>query len=124
MRMTLFVFRRELEAYFLTPIATVFLVAFLSLTAAVTFYLGDFLARGRADLQTFFSFHPWLYLAFIPALGMRLWAEDWKRRATDMLFIGLGRDDSYHGPYEVPSTTGFRDFCSDQIKRYHLEHAV
>jgi cation diffusion facilitator CzcD-associated flavoprotein CzcO len=55
---------------------------------------------------------------------MRLWAEDWKRRATDMLFIGLGRDDSYHGPYEVPSTTGFRDFCSDQIKRYHLEHAV
>lgn len=88
MRMTLFVFRRELGAYFHTPIAAVFLVVFLALTAAVTFYLGDFLARGRADLQTFFNFHPWLFLAFIPALGMRLWAEE-RRTGTFELLMTL-----------------------------------
>ncbi|HZH26337.1 MAG TPA: ABC transporter permease subunit [Azospirillaceae bacterium] len=85
MSSVLLVFRRELSAYFLTPIAPVFLVAFLALAAAVTFHLGDYLPRGRADLQPFFGFHPWLFLVFAPALGMRLWAEE--RRAGTLEFL-------------------------------------
>ena len=58
--------RRELVAYFSTPLAYVFIVIFLALAGATTFYFGGFFQRGQADLQSFFSFHPWLYLFLIP----------------------------------------------------------
>lgn len=70
------VFRREWGSYLATPVAYVFTVIFLMLAAALTFYLGNFLERGQADLQPFFAFHPWLYLFLVPALAMRLWAEE------------------------------------------------
>ena len=70
------VFRREWKSYLATPVAYVFTVIFLMLAAALTFYLGNFLERGQADLQPFFAFHPWLYLFIVPALAMRLWAEE------------------------------------------------
>ncbi len=70
------VFRREWSSYLATPVAYVFTVIFLMLAAALTFYLGDFFDRGQADLQPFFSFHPWLYLFIVPAVSMRLWAEE------------------------------------------------
>ncbi len=70
------IFRRELRSYFATPVAYVFIAAFLALSGALTFYAGDFLERGRADLQPFFFYHPWLYLLLIPAVSMRLWAEE------------------------------------------------
>ena len=70
--------RRELRSYFATPLAYVFIVIFLALAGAVTFYFGQFFDRGQSDLQPFFSFHPWLYLFLIPAIGMRLWAEERK----------------------------------------------
>src|SRR5262245_52801303 len=78
MRNTVAVLRRELAGYFATPVAYVFIVIFLALTGAFTYYIGNFFERGQADLQAFFLFHPWLYLLLVPAIGMRLWAEERK----------------------------------------------
>jgi len=78
MRNILTIFRRELASYFATPLAYVFIVIFLVLAGVLTFFLGNFFERGQADLQSFFSLHPWLYLVLIPALSMRLWAEERK----------------------------------------------
>lgn len=82
------VFRRELAGYFATPVACVFLVVFLALAGALTFYLGSFYERGQADLQPFFVFHPWLYLFLVPAVAMRLWAEE-RRSGTIELLLTL-----------------------------------
>jgi ABC-2 type transport system permease protein len=67
--------RRELSAYFTSPLAYVFIVIFLALAGGLTFFFGQWLERGQADLQVFFIYHPYLYLFLIPAVGMRLWAE-------------------------------------------------
>ena len=85
MSATLAICKRELAAYFSTPLAYVFIVIFLALTGAVTFYFGQFFNRGQADLQPFFAFHPWLYLFLIPAVGMRLWAEERKSGTIEIL---------------------------------------
>jgi ABC-2 type transport system permease protein len=79
------VFRRELASYFATPVAYVFIVIFLLLAGWFTFYLGGFFERGQADLVPFFSFHPWLYLFLIPAVAMRLWAEERKSGSIELL---------------------------------------
>ncbi len=79
------VFRRELTSYFRTPVAYVFIVIFLMLMGAFTFYLGGFYERGQADLRPFFDFHPWLYLFLVPALAMRLWAEERKSGTIELL---------------------------------------
>ena len=88
MRTTWVVFKRELASYFATPVAYVFIVIFLALAGALTFFLGNFFDRGQADLQPFFSFHPWLYLFLIPAIAMRLWAEE-RKTGTIELFLTL-----------------------------------
>jgi ABC-2 type transport system permease protein len=82
------IFQRELAGYFSTPIAAVFIVIFLMLSGAFTFYLGNFFVRGQADLAPFFDFHPWLYMVLIPALAMRLWAEE-RRSGTIELLLTL-----------------------------------
>ncbi len=82
------IFKRELAGYFGTPIAAVFIVIFLMLSGAFTFYLGNYFVRGQADLVPFFDFHPWLYLVLIPALAMRLWAEE-RRSGTIELLLTL-----------------------------------
>ena len=82
---TIVVFRREFGVYFSTPLAYVFIVIFLALSGAFTFYLGGFFERGQADLQAFFTFHPWLYLLLIPAVSMRLWAEEKKTGTIELL---------------------------------------
>jgi ABC-2 type transport system permease protein len=79
------IFRRELRSYFATPVAYVFIVIFLLLSGALTFYLGSFYERGQADLQPFFNFHPWLYLFLVPAVSMRLWAEERKSGTIELL---------------------------------------
>ena len=78
-------FRRELKSYFATPVAYVFIVIFLVLMGAFTFYLGNFYERGQADLGPFFIFHPWLYLLLVPAIAMRLWAEERKTGSIELL---------------------------------------
>lgn len=82
------IFKRELKAYFTTPLAYVFIVIFLALTGSFTFFLGNFFERGQADLQPFFLFHPWLYLFLVPAIAMRLWAEE-RRSGTIELLMTL-----------------------------------
>lgn len=84
------VFKRELAGYFVTPVAYVFIVIFLLVTGLFTFsgQLGGFFERGQADLRPFFQFHPWLYLFLIPAISMRLWAEE-RRQGTLELLLTL-----------------------------------
>lgn len=85
MNPTTIIFRRELASYFATPVAYVFIVIFLLLAGWFTFYLGNFYERGQADLLPFFTFHPWLYLFLIPAVSMRLWAEERKSGSIELL---------------------------------------
>jgi ABC-2 type transport system permease protein len=79
------IFRREFAGYFATPLAFVFIVVFLLLAGAFAFYLGGFYERNQADLAPFFTYHPWLYLFLIPALSMRLWAEERKTGTIELL---------------------------------------
>ncbi|MCH8138324.1 MAG: ABC transporter permease [Proteobacteria bacterium] len=85
MGVMLAVFRREFVTYFITPLAYVFIVIFLALAGTLTFFLGAFFDRGQADLQPFFSFHPWLYLLLVPAIAMRLWSEERKIGTIELL---------------------------------------
>jgi ABC-2 type transport system permease protein len=80
--------KRELSAYFTSPVAYVFLVIFLLLTGFLTFTAGAFFERGEASLAAFFAFHPWVYLMLVPAVGMRLWAEE-RRAGTLELLLTL-----------------------------------
>jgi ABC-2 type transport system permease protein len=88
MRQIAIVARRELGGYFATPVASVFIVIFLVLQGALTFNVGDFLDRNQADLQPFFTFIPWVFLLLVPAVTMRLWAEE-RRLGTIELLLTL-----------------------------------
>jgi ABC-2 type transport system permease protein len=85
MRNILIIAERELAAYFATPVATVFIVIFLVLQGTLTFNLGNFFDRGQADLNPFFSFLPWVFLLLVPAITMRLWAEERRLGTIEML---------------------------------------
>ncbi|MBV9061487.1 MAG: ABC transporter permease subunit [Alphaproteobacteria bacterium] len=82
------IFKREFAAYFATPLAYVFIVIFLFTMGAFTFYIGRFYETNMASLEIFFSYQPWLYLFFIPAIAMRLWAEE-RRTGTMELLLTL-----------------------------------
>lgn len=88
MKYVLPVLRRELAAYFATPLAFVFIVIFLVSMGIFTFYVGHFYDNGVADLSVFFGYHPWLYLFLVPAISMRLWAEE-RRTGTIELLLTL-----------------------------------
>ena len=79
------IFKRELASYFATPLAYVFIVIFLIVSGVFTFNIGGFYETGQADLQVFFNFHPWLYLFFVPAIAMRLWAEEMRSGTVELL---------------------------------------
>ena len=76
---------REFAGYFATPLAFVFIIVFLLANGLATFYLGAYFAMGQADLTSFFMFHPWLYLFFLPAISMRLWAEERRNGSIELL---------------------------------------
>ena len=78
-------FRRELASYFATPVAYVFTLIFLVLAGLFTFYFGNFYNRGQADLMPFFMYHPFLYLFLVPAVSMRMWAEERKSGSIELL---------------------------------------
>lgn len=88
---------RELRGYFASPVAYVFIVIFLVLTGFFTFMVGQFFARNEATLSGnggFFFWHPWLYLILVPAVGMRLWAEEQRSGTMELLFtwpISIGQ---------------------------------
>ena len=79
------ILRRELVGYFQTPVAYVFIMIFLLLSGTLSFYLGNFYEREQADLGAFFTFHPWLYFFLVPAISMRLWAEERKTGSIELL---------------------------------------
>jgi len=86
MRLVRTIIKRELVAYFTSPVAYVFLVIFLLLTGFFTFTAGNFFERGEASLAAFFGWHPWLFLVVVPAIGMRLWAEERRSGTLELLF--------------------------------------
>jgi len=79
------VYARELQAYFLTPLAYVFIAIFLIAVGTFTFEIGRFFDTNQADLAPFFLFHPWLYLVFLPAVAMRLWADEARGGTLELL---------------------------------------
>ncbi len=94
------ILKRELNSYFATPIAYVFIAIFLILANAFTFYLGNFYERQQADLIPFFSFHPWLYLFLVPAISMRLWSEERKTGTLELLMtLPVNRRDIVLGKF-------------------------
>jgi ABC-2 type transport system permease protein len=86
MRNILVIFRRELGGYFSTPVAYVFIVVFLLLVNGLTFWVGKLYEREQADLMSFFTWHPWVYLFLVPAVTMRLWAEERRQGTVELLF--------------------------------------
>lgn len=85
MNAILVVARREFASYFSSALAVVFIGVFVAANGAATFFVSDFFGRGQADLTAFFSFHPWLLAVLMPAIAMRLWAEE--RRAGTLEFL-------------------------------------
>ena len=77
--------RRELAAYFESPLAYVFLVIYLLLAGFFTFTFGGFFERGEAALGSFFNWMPWLFLFLVPAVGMRLWSEERRLGTIELL---------------------------------------
>jgi ABC-2 type transport system permease protein len=103
MRGWLPIFKRELAGYFATPVAYVFIVIFLILTGVFTFEIGNFFGpegQGQADLRPFFGFHPWLYLCLVPAVAMRLWAEERRGGTLELLMtLPVARAGAVVGKY-------------------------
>jgi ABC-2 type transport system permease protein len=86
MRNTIVLFKRELAGYFATPVAYVFICIFLLLCGILTFWLGSFYEAKQATLgPSFFEFHPILYIVLVPAIAMRLWAEERKQGTIELL---------------------------------------
>lgn len=77
--------RKELLGYFATPLAYIFMGVFLFASGMFTFYIGNFYERNQADLESFFAWHPWLFLFLVPAISMRLWAEEQKTGTIELL---------------------------------------
>ena len=82
------IFKREFKAYFDSPVAYVFLVAFLVLIGFMTFGVAMFYERRQADLTPFFFWHPWVYLLLVPAATMGTWADE-RRNGTAELLLTL-----------------------------------
>ena len=77
--------KRELTGYFASPVAFVFIVIFLILSGFFSFMVGGFFERGQASLESFFAWHPWLYLFLVPAVGMRMWSEERRLGTIELL---------------------------------------
>ncbi len=77
--------KREIRGFFSSPVAFVIIVIFLLLLGFFTFMIADFFGAGEANLLTFFTWHPWLYLVFVPAVGMGMWAEERRLGTIELL---------------------------------------
>jgi ABC-2 type transport system permease protein len=80
------VFKREFLGYFRSPVAYVFLIVFLMASVGLAFFVGQFFRANQASLESYFVFHPWLFLFLIPAVGMRLWSEEKRSGTIELLF--------------------------------------
>ena len=77
--------KREIAGYFSSPVAFVFIVIFLLLSGFFTFMVAGFFDRGEANLMPFFTWHPWLYLFLVPAVGMRMWSDERRLGTIELL---------------------------------------
>jgi ABC-2 type transport system permease protein len=94
------IFKRELAGYFETPVAYVFIGVFLLLNGMLTFYMGRFYEAGQANLNSFFMWHPWIFLFLIPAISMRLWSEERKSGTMELLMtLPVSSSDAVIGKY-------------------------
>lgn len=82
------VFVREMKAYFNSPIAYITTIFFLTFTAVWFFQIQHFIARNQATLRPLFGLFPVVFILLIPALTMRIWAEE-KKLKTDELLLTL-----------------------------------
>ena len=80
------IFKREFLGYFRSPVAYVFLIIFLFASVGLAFFAGGFFKAGIATLESYFTFHPWLFLFLVPAAGMRLWSEEKRSGTVELLF--------------------------------------
>ncbi len=100
MRNIAIIAKREIKGYFTTPLAYIFIVIFLALTGAFAFFVGGFFSREQASLASFFMYHPWLYLVLIPAISMRLWAEELKTGTIEILMtLPVSTSEAVLGKY-------------------------
>jgi len=80
-------FKREFLGYFRSPVAYVFLIAFLVISVSLAFSrYGGFFKAGIASMESYFLFFPWLFLFIVPAVGMRLWSEEKRSGTVELLF--------------------------------------
>src|SRR5690606_34132217 len=80
------IFKREFLGYFRSPVAYVFIIIFLLTSIGCSFFLGQLYDSNQASLTSFFIYLPWIYLVLVPAVGMRLWAEEWRSGTIELLF--------------------------------------
>lgn len=85
MKNTISIFKRELRGYFLTPVAYIFMILFLWLVTGLTFWFSRIYENRQADLAAFFNWMPILFILFMPAISMRLWAEERKSGTIELL---------------------------------------
>ena len=85
MKSVITIAKRELTGYFASPVAFVFIVIFLMLSGFFSFMVSGFFERGQASLESFFAWHPWLYLFLVPAVGMRMWSEERRLGTLELL---------------------------------------
>lgn len=85
MRTALWIAWKELRGYFVTPVALVFLLAFAILSVCATFFWGNFFLLGEASLRSYFYWLPFLWVLFVPAVGMRFWSEERRLQTLELL---------------------------------------
>lgn len=89
---TVTIARREIAGYFNSPVAYIFIVAFLLVCGILFFFFETFFAAGQATMRGYFSLMPIVFSVLVPALTMRLWAEERRQGTYEMLLTMPFRD--------------------------------
>ena len=79
------IFKKELRSYFSSPIGFVFIIFYLLVSNAFFFFVQDFFRQGQVTMRGYFAAMPWVFLFFVPAITMRLWAEEKKMGTVELL---------------------------------------
>ena len=85
MRNILTISRREVAAYFNSPIAYIFMILFIFILSFLFFVFFPFFSQTNPDLRNFFFWFPWVLSIFIPAVTMRLWSEERRSGTIELL---------------------------------------
>ncbi len=77
------VFRKEFKSYFSSPIAYIYITVFI--VSSSWLFFRSFFVFNQADMRGFFGLMPWIFLFFVPAVTMKLWAEEKKLGTVELL---------------------------------------